>query len=73
MKNHHKNKHWPLALLGAATLAGAIGAGIVYWQYFRTDPEFIEAKQRSEETQQELDGLFAHEAQGEPLASEAGP
>jgi len=53
-----------LATLGGLVLVGAVGAGVVYWQYFRKDPQFVEEKRESEQMQAEIDGLF-EEASGE--------
>jgi len=51
-------KRLAVALAGLALL-GSVGAGVVYWQYFRKDPQFLEEKRQSDQVQQEIDDLFA--------------
>lgn len=48
--------------LGGLALLGSVGAGVVYWQYFRKDPQFLEEKRQSDQVQQEIDDLFADDA-----------
>jgi hypothetical protein len=56
--------------LAGLVLTGSVGLGVVYWQYFRKDPAFLEEKRQSDQTQQELDDLFADELPGEPAGAE---
>ena len=50
------------ASLSGLLIAGSVGAGVIYWQYFRKDPQFLEEKRQSDQVQGELDELFADEA-----------
>ena len=65
MGKPHNRKPWrrrlAIATLGAV-LAGSLGGGFVYWQYFRKDPQFLEDKRQGDVVQHELDDLFADES-----------
>lgn len=70
MTNNRK-KLWILAAsLGGLLLLGSIGAGVVYWQYFRKDPQFLEEQRQSEQLQQEIDELFADDVPGDGAGAE---
>ena len=49
------------AALGGLVILGSVGVGVVWWQYFRKDPQFLEEKERTDQVQKELDDLFADE------------
>jgi antirestriction protein ArdC len=68
-----KKRSWRRRLavaLGGLVLMGSVGVGVVYWQYFRKDPAFLEEKRQSDQTQQELDEMFADEPPSEPAGTE---
>ena len=73
MKTMANKKNWRVRLavaLSGLVLMGSVGAGVVYWQYFRKDPQFLEEKRQSDQTQQELDDLFSDELAEEPAGTE---
>lgn len=70
MTNKRKWRKRVAVALSGLVLMGSVGAGVVYWQYFRKDPAFLEEKKQSDQTQQELDDLFSDELPGEPAGAE---
>ena len=57
-----KTSKWKQRLLAAAAVAavgGSIAGGIVYWEFFRKDPAFVEQKRQSDQLQGALDDVFA--------------
>ena len=63
-----KNRRWmriAAAMLGGMLLLGSAGATVIYWQYFRKDPQFLEDKARSDQTQTNLDDIFDEANTGE--------
>ena len=53
------------AMLGGMFLFGSAGAGVMYWQFFRKDPQFLKQKAQSDETQKTLDDIFDEDNTGE--------
>jgi type II secretory pathway component PulL len=70
MTNRKKWRRRLAVALGGLVLASSVGVGVVYWQYFRKDPAFLEEKRQSDQTQQELDDLFADELPDESAGAE---